>query len=585
MSLDTLKKISTTRRIVITIGIAVFLSLVILVSLSTYLVNRSTLKSTSDFGLNMAKSISKSINTDDYQKLLDNRDDTALYDKLYTHLNKLIEATGALYVYTVESDATGKIVNAVVDGTDKTNSTHADLGDKLDTVTPDMVKEVQANGSYQSDIIDGGAEGQYITILVPILNSHNAQIGILGVDISADYIASLQHKYEFTALLYSSITAVIIFLLSIAFITVQLKRDLKPLAIMHTATQQVGDGDFTGAKKTLNSYTMALKNDMGDLYDTVKHMVDNLINILSEINKATVELNDSMPKLLKVAEDSGAAGDRIRQTMVEFVDGAQTQLQTTKEVAHGTTEMASALQRIAENTGDISEVSQESLANSQQGVASLNKTVEAVNHFKESTGNINEAVTKMITTQSSITQVLDDIKNIADQTNLLSLNASIEAARAGEHGKGFAVVAQEVRKLAEESKNATEKINNLLKAINTSGEEVIATIDTTNEIIDTGVVAVGETQQSFEIILAMNEQLDLSIQEVSAAVEQISASSEEIAASFDGISRIAEHSTKSTDIISDSIAIQDACDIRAEELVGDIGVTSERLAETVAKFK
>jgi Methyl-accepting chemotaxis protein (MCP) signaling domain. len=181
--------------------------------------------------------------------------------------------------------------------------------------------------------------------------------------------------------------------------------------------------------------------------------------------------------------------------------------------------------------------------------------------------------------------MIEAITEITDQTNLLALNAAIEAARAGEHGRGFAVVAEEVRKLAEESKNSAQKIIGLTTQIQSGTKEVEESVNITVQNIEQGVTYVKNAERSFQQIFGAINEMSAQIEEISASAEEISAGTEQTAASVSEMAHLAALAAEQSNNVFASIEEQTASLNEINEVAKTLSDGALSLQEGIRQFK
>ena len=205
--------------------------------------------------------------------------------------------------------------------------------------------------------------------------------------------------------------------------------------------------------------------------------------------------------------------------------------------------------------------------------------------INESVEQIGKTISGLHVNTNKISDIVSIIMAIADQTNLLALNAAIEAARAGEHGKGFAVVADEVRRLAEQSSESATEIYKLISTIQSDSNASIVVMEKGKEDVKVGMDYTNEVGTIFKKILTSSEEVANQIREISAASQQISASSEEITASVTNIKKASEQSSEFSSNVSQSTQEQLTTMQEVKDASSSLGQTAEELQALVAKFK
>ena len=236
------------------------------------------------------------------------------------------------------------------------------------------------------------------------------------------------------------------------------------------------------------------------------------------------------------------------------------------------------MQRIAENTSAISDYSATASEQVDQGNARVQTLREQMHGIYETIQSLSQIVKQLTDKSEQIGQITENITGFANQTNILSFNASIEAARAGEHGKGFAVVAQEIRKLAAGSIESAEVISNLIAETREEISSASKYMDTTMEQAEKGHLMMSDVERDFAAILQAVKQVTVQVHETSAITEQMSASSEEVSASMEQSSNTAREVAGKAQTVAAATEEQLA-------LVENISHASEQLQHIVRSLK
>lgn len=278
------------------------------------------------------------------------------------------------------------------------------------------------------------------------------------------------------------------------------------------------------------------KDETGMLLGAMKTMVENLKNVLSAMNKTS----------------SGVASssEELSATVHQMTDRVNNQANRASQIATSATEMSQTVMDIARNASNIASSATDTLRTAQAGEGVVNKTVEEVQKIAKAVTESSELITSLGQRSKQIGDIINVIKDIADQTNLLALNAAIEAARAGEQGRGFAVVADEVRKLAERTGKATTEIGDMITAIQDETVRAVAAMAESLQMVDSGVDFSKQAGEGLHRIVDSVNGLQSMVQQIASATEEMSTVSETIGTDIEDIANLARETSSGTEEIA-----------------------------------
>ncbi|WP_144513394.1 methyl-accepting chemotaxis protein [Bacillus sp. FJAT-22090] len=354
----------------------------------------------------------------------------------------------------------------------------------------------------------------------------------------------------------------------------------KPIVLLATSAKRMADGDLT-----VNKVSVKNKDEVGDLVDSFNLMAKNLRMVIEQVSTNAEHVASSAEELTASAEQTSLATEQIATSIQDIASGSETQVVGANESSSAMKEMATGIQQVAETSSSVSESAIETNKEANLGNESLQQMIHQMNKIDAAVSDSAIGIKKLGELSKEIGNIIGVITGIADQTNLLALNAAIEAARAGEHGKGFAVVADEVRKLAEQSKESADQIAGLITQTQEDTTKAIQVMEVGTKEVAAGKQLVDETGERFEKILLSIEQVTAQIQEVSAISEEMSASAEEVNASIEEMASIAQYSAENTQNVASASEEQLASMEEITASANSLSKMAEDLQAIVRQFK
>ncbi|MDQ0089695.1 methyl-accepting chemotaxis protein [Paenibacillus anaericanus] len=403
------------------------------------------------------------------------------------------------------------------------------------TVSSAVAEAVLKNGQkyYGEAVVVGNT---YQAAYEPIKDAGGEIIGIFYVGAPQGLINNIISSFMVRFLW----VIVISILISFALIVLYINRMKKRLSTLSKAMESAGEGDFTTVVQDLGG------DEIGKLALSFNRMGANLQDLVQHGLHASDNVSTTASQLRLIAEKTTEESTRIATSIEQVAVGADSQTQSAAENARAVEEIAYGVQSIAEHAVDVSEVMAQTQQHAQAGGQYVKKTVMQMATIDGSIRDTELIIRQLDEKSREITGMVMMIQGISQQTSLLALNASIEAARAGEEGRGFAVVASEVRKLAEQSHQASEVIGNLMSEVDIDVKSSLAAMVGVMQEVQTGLELTSMTEESFDGIIHSGAQMGGRVEHLAATAEQMSAGIEQISASVTMIAEIAQVTSSSS---------------------------------------
>ena len=306
--------------------------------------------------------------------------------------------------------------------------------------------------------------------------------------------------------------------------------------------------------------------------DLTTRLVDDGDDELGELARWFNQFLDNLQKTIASVQvnikNVSLASSDFRTTATSLKQQTNDQRTQTEQVATSMAEMTHTIMDVAKNAADTATASEEAARTAAHGRETVDKTVNKMLRIAETVGKAAATVGELGKSSAQIGEIVSVINSIADQTNLLALNAAIEAARAGEQGRGFAVVADEVRKLAERTSKATQEIAEMVKKIQSDTEQAVLSMTTGKSEVEAGVSLVEEAKKALEHIVETSKQDVDRVRQIATASEEQSTVAEEVSLNMETILGISTQTSKSTDSIAASADDLDRLSHGLQEQVG-----------------
>lgn len=388
---------------------------------------------------------------------------------------------------------------------------------------------------------------------------------------------------ELNTLIYYIVALAVIFLVLAFIVSILFARSISnriKLAIIYI--NPIAEGDFS---ESIDEKHLKMKDEIGQMIQALARMQASMKDMLKVVISNSIKIDEDAQSLSTVSQQMSASSNVMSNSIQEVAKGSVSQTESLVTITESLSIFASNIEDITNgikdvdnNAKDIVKHSETSNLNMKNLAQSVKVTNTSFQRFETGINNLGDNINK-------INDITNLINAISEQTNLLSLNAAIEAARAGESGKGFAVVAEEIRKLAEQSRESAVNISSLITDIHKDSKDMIEASNSVSKEFAEQTDVINSTLESFQYIIKSVEEITPKIDTVTASTNIINTEKNDIMDKIEDISAISEETSASTEEISAS----------TEEIAGssedvansamNLGSSTKDMMKEVSKFK
>jgi len=372
-----------------------------------------------------------------------------------------------------------------------------------------------------------------------------------------------------TIMIFIIISILFMFVISL-FITASLKKSMKSV---HDKMERFKNLDLTVEFSDSNK-----KDEINVIENSLSGVVVSLKDTVKEVYVASENINSSSGSLSEISNNTEKLSEKLINQVRLTDENVQNTSASIEELSSGIEEVSASAKNVSDISQNLYTRTEKTTSSAKKGKDELSNIVEMIISATTQTKETAKVVNELLVQAKSVGEIVNTISGISEQTNLLALNAAIEAARAGEAGKGFAVVSDEIRKLAEESKNATFNISEMLKKIGAGVNNANNATTKTEEIVAEVNKNAKDALEIFTEIMKELEDVNIHVQNLSETAEEQSASSEEMAEAVD-------QSAKAMLEASDQVRIMVEIVEKHSESVKEVGEASKNLSEMSDKLE
>lgn len=353
----------------------------------------------------------------------------------------------------------------------------------------------------------------------------------------------------------------------------------RPLQVLRNLMKEGEQGNLRGRTHFRS------RDEIGQLGESFNQMMEQITVLVRQTNQSAQEVLDTAAELSDASKKTANSAREIAVATEEIASGATSLAVESEKGNELTHHMGVQMKNVVEANMNMGVSAAEVQSSSQKGISYMAELIEKTNLTEEMTRSMVEKVDKLKESTRSIRKILDMLNNITKQTNILSLNATIEAARAGAAGKGFMVVADEIRKLADQSRQSIEVVGQITETIQKEIDETVNVLSTAYPIFQEQIVSVKEADTIFRQVQENMDGFIAKLDEVSESVQQLEQSQLVLSEAMSNVSAVAEESSATSQEVASLSSEQLSVSDGLVRLSDKLEALSNSLKESLAKFQ
>ena len=414
---------------------------------------------------------------------------------------------------------------------------------------------------------------------------------IVGTGIWIDYIdnkvAETQKRADenFYYNLMVSVIVMVVLEIFLVFISVVVsRRMIQPIRDLTETVDILAGGDFRMNRNTDNIDTTR-GDEIGVMGRAVLNLRKNVHDMVQKVVESAEQVAAASEQLTASADQSSTAINQVAESIVRVAGAATEQFAEVENASQQSEQLKTNMNTFTDTLSASSSKIQETNNAAEMGAKSVSDAVDQMKIIETSVSEASTVIAQLGEESDKIGKIVDAIAAIADQTNLLALNAAIEAARAGEHGRGFAVVADEVRKLAEQSQTSAQEISNLIGSIQEKAQDAVHSMQDSVKQTQSGVNIVDSAGKTFKEIAVMVTDVEEGSERMEAIVADLVGSTEVITKSVDHINTKSREVAKESETVSAASEEQTATMHEIADASRSLAMQAQNMQEVIARFK
>ena len=428
-------------------------------------------------------------------------------------------------------------------------------------------------GASSLELVETDVFGEDSYVMISPLTIDNVKLVLVAP--KSDYTGPIYHA------IYTSIAmaVLVMLILCVAMIFIFNRRVNRPIHYLMNEAGKIAEGDLR------SDILVESGDEMGALAQSLQHMSGNLKKVIGSVNDMAHQVSAASEELTASSEQSSQASNQVANSIINIAEGASQQAVEAQNIQDTVSHVTAHAKDIASRTRMVAEDASGARKSIVTGRSAIGDAVAQMEQITASTDSIQASIVKLGESGKKISEIVGMITSIAEQTNLLALNAAIEAARAGEAGRGFAVVADEVRKLAEESNNSSQQIANLVKANSVDMEAAVKASTVGAESVERGIATVQSADEVFQAIVATIDKLVGDINNISEGVQQMAEENENMLQASVTISETSGKNSDEAQSVSAATEEQTASTHEIADASRSLAKLAAGLQEEIKKFK